>query len=233
MSDAGTQVAPLHASQPKSRSPLAHLLHALNQPLTGLQCSLELALASPRRREEYVRTLREGLQLIERMRILVEGVRELTAPSCAASTDQFDFDRLLRETVEGLAPVAESKNVRWSLVSTAPLPLCGDRRSMEALIFRLLESVISLTRSESEVTIELAPSADHASLVVTWNPAAVPEHSPFSRPELGLLIAQAGLERGGAECALTRHEGMQTCTVHLPSSCPRPASSQHRTGDLR
>ena len=92
MSDAGTQVAPLHASQPQGRSPLAHLLHALNQPLTGLQCSLELALASPRRREEYVRTLREGLQLIERMRILVEGVRELTAQSCAASTDQFDFD---------------------------------------------------------------------------------------------------------------------------------------------
>jgi hypothetical protein len=26
------------------RSPLARLLHALNQPLTGLQCSMEVAL---------------------------------------------------------------------------------------------------------------------------------------------------------------------------------------------
>ena len=30
------------------RSPLGQLLHALNQPLTGLQCSMEVALAVPR-----------------------------------------------------------------------------------------------------------------------------------------------------------------------------------------
>jgi len=53
------------------------LLHALNQPLTGLQCSLELALVSPRPAEQYVRTLREGLELTGRMRVLVQAVREL------------------------------------------------------------------------------------------------------------------------------------------------------------
>ena len=59
------------------RSPLQHLLHALNQPLTGLHCSLELALAGQRTSEQYVRTLSEGLELAGRMTILVAAIREL------------------------------------------------------------------------------------------------------------------------------------------------------------
>src|ERR1700676_3753274 len=80
MSGAAPQLASPRATEilPRGRSPLAHLLHALNQPLTGLQCSMELALSGPRRPEECVRTLREGLELTERMRILVEAIRELT-----------------------------------------------------------------------------------------------------------------------------------------------------------
>src|SRR5271155_2287298 len=56
------------------RSPLGQLLHALNQPLTGLQCSMEVALAAPRTPEQYARGLREGLELTERMRTLVEAI---------------------------------------------------------------------------------------------------------------------------------------------------------------
>jgi hypothetical protein len=53
------------------------LLHALNQPLTGLQCSMEVALASPRPIEYHVPRLREGLDLTERMRSLVDAIREV------------------------------------------------------------------------------------------------------------------------------------------------------------
>ncbi len=49
MSGSGPQLAPVPGNDllSKNRSPLAHLLHALNQPLTGLECSLELAVAGP------------------------------------------------------------------------------------------------------------------------------------------------------------------------------------------
>src|SRR5579863_8354522 len=60
-----------------SRSPLQHLLHALNQPLTGLHCSLELALVGQRTPEQYVRALSEGLELAGRMSVLVGAIREL------------------------------------------------------------------------------------------------------------------------------------------------------------
>jgi hypothetical protein len=42
---------------------MEQLLHGLNQPLTGLQCSMEVALAAPRTVEYYTQRLREGLEL--------------------------------------------------------------------------------------------------------------------------------------------------------------------------
>ena len=226
MSGAGPRLAPDQRpsppteSLPKGRSPLAHLLHALNQPLTGLQCSLELALVTPRRREEYVRILQEGLQLAGRMRILVEGIRELAdQPNHPAAHDSFAFGQLLKETVESLAPVAESKSVRLSARNLVPLAMRGDPRSMATLLFRLLDAALSLTRTGSELIVEMVAPPAQACLVVTWTEGPLPENSPFSRPELGLLIAQSGFERAGAQWTLTRDDGTVTCSVRLPPAC--------------
>src|SRR5208282_1526332 len=132
MSSARAQAAPQSAREETSngRSLLSHLLHALNQPLTGLQCSLELAVAGPRPNELYIRTLREGLELTGRMRILVEAIREV-ADAQPLDREQFEavqLDDLLRSAVADLFPVAEAKGVRLLLVSGAPLPLRADRR---------------------------------------------------------------------------------------------------------
>src|SRR5208282_797823 len=120
---AGSQLASYaaNAAPAKHRGALAHLLHALNQPLTGLQCSLELAVAGPRPSEQYVRTLREGLELTARMRILVEAVRELAdlqtsrQESETPEVEPLLLDALLRDAVTDLLPVAESKRVQIRL----------------------------------------------------------------------------------------------------------------------
>ncbi|HME36515.1 MAG TPA: hypothetical protein VKF84_14865 [Candidatus Sulfotelmatobacter sp.] len=224
MSGAGPQPAPRPAGEapPKGRSPLAHLLHALNQPLTGLQCSLELAVAGPRPNEQYVRTLREGLELTGRMRILVEAIREV-ADAQPLDREQFEavqLDDLLRSAVADLFPVAEAKGVRLLLVSGAPLPLRADRRFLTTLLFRFLDSALSLALEGSDLRIDAAPEREQASLVVAWIPGLPPEHSPFSRPEVGLLLARVGWERAGAEWIHTRtgtlEETIEACTVRLP-----------------
>ena len=55
MSGASARLAAVagYSTIPKGRTLLTHLLHALNQPLTGLHCSLELALAGVRSTEQY------------------------------------------------------------------------------------------------------------------------------------------------------------------------------------
>lgn len=221
---------PVPAATAKGRSPLAHLIHALNQPLTGLQCSLELAVAGPRPSEQYVRILREGLELTGRMRILVEAIREVadTQPADREEVELLRLDELLRSTVSDLLPVAQAKGVRLSLENQSPLPLRADRRSLTPLLFRFLDSVLSLAREGSDLRIVAAPDRDEASVAVSWNPGPPPEHSPFSRPEVGLLLARAGWERAGAAWIHTRSgtavgasEGpgektTEACTVRLP-----------------
>ncbi len=202
---------------------------------------MELAVAGPRPAEQYVRTLREGLDLVARMRILVEALRELgdlqpsdLQPSQASSeanaeaTETLRFDELVHTTAADLLPVAASKSVPVLPASASPLLVRADRHILSALMFRFLESALSLAREGSELRITTWPTPEHACLEVSWSLGARPEHSPFSRQELGLLIAQAGWQRAGAEWAHGRTETSESCTVRFPLA---PALSFRRSAD--
>jgi His Kinase A (phospho-acceptor) domain len=203
----------------KGRSPLAHLLHALNQPLTGLQCSLELAMASPRTSEQYTHTLRDGLELTARMRVLVEAIRELAEGESPESEviEILSLDTLLRETVEDLLPVAETKRVQISLSGSVSLPVRAGRQMLPTLIFRFLESALSLTEAGGALCIGTEHQREEGRIVVSWTQVKrLPQYSPFSRPELGLLIASAGWKRMGADYVSDRSENVDKVTVRFP-----------------
>lgn len=218
MSATGTPLASPSADPalPKGRSLLAHLLHALNQPLTGLQCSMEIALATPRRTEQYVSTLRDGLDLTARMRILVQSIRELADQDDVGSGGVFLLDDLLRETLAELHPVAESRNIRLVTAYQPSLPVIADRQFVAALTFRWLESALSLAAEGTEFRVSAAKDTTRAQMAVSWVDGEPPAHSPFSRAELGLLITQTGWERAGAEWVRKRTAGSQSCTVRMP-----------------
>jgi len=218
----------------KERSPLAQLLHALNQPLTGLQCSLELAVAGPRPTEHYIRTLRESLELTARMRVLVEAVRELTdAQQCRLDNPELvRLDALLHDTVDDLRPAAEAKNLHLSLVARDPLTVRSDRKHLESIVFRLLESALSLAQEGTSLQMVTTTSQDNAWILVSWSRGPRPEQSPFSRQELGLLIAEAGWKRAGAQWTLTSTDSTQSCSVQLPLACFLPHVHSADLGDL-
>lgn len=220
MSGTGTQLAQQagEISIPEGRSLLAHLLHALNQPLTGLQCSMEIALSGQRAPEQYVSTLREGLDLTARMRFLVEAIRDVTdlPQDELGNCNRFLLDGLLRETAGELHPVAEAHNVGLLTASHPALIVLADRRFLASLLFRFLESALSLTREGTELRVAATQDAGCAVLSVSWTDGARPEHSPFSRAELGLLIAEAGWQRAGAEWTRRRTSDGQVCSVRLP-----------------
>jgi hypothetical protein len=204
-----------NGSAPRGAGPLAHLLHALNQPLTGLQCSLELAAAGGRTADQYIRTLCDALELTERMRVLVETMREVVeAQSPAADpTQPVLLDSLLRDAAADLAPVAETRRIRVSLACHESLSMRGDRRRLATVMFRLLESAMSLADEGSELQVDGTRAGERTRIVVSWNQSSLPEHSPFSRPELGLLIAQAGWEQAGAEWTRSRTGNAQFCMM--------------------
>lgn len=187
MSAAGTQAVPLDiASLPKGRTPLAHLLHALNQPLTGLQCSIELAVAGPQSREHYVRTLREGLELTCRMRLLVEALRELAdaAQWNSEKAAPFLLDELFLNTADELEPVAKEKGVRMQLGGRLALAVRADRDRVAAIAFRCLESALSLSATNTDLQITASAEQGVACVHVCWTQDKLPDYSPFSRQEL-------------------------------------------------
>jgi hypothetical protein len=210
------------------RNPLERLLHGLNQPLTGLQCSLEVALAAPRTVEYYQQRLREGVDLAERMRALVVAIREVAEEESETELGSTtDGDAVLREVVEGLQLVAEAKKVRLRIESSAAFPLTVhmSRQKTTSLLFRMIESVLSLAAGESEVRIQargLKPGATKAApaeawIGMRWRGDPGPEFSP---PELGLLVAQAGWERAGAKWERERLENTESVTVWLAGKPP-------------
>jgi signal transduction histidine kinase len=216
----------------EARSPLAQLLHALNQPLTGLQCSMEVALAGPRTPAQYVQGLREGLDLTERMRALVEAMREVgdaAEEKKQRETEEeetIELRTFLQEAVTELEPVAQGKSVCITLESPALGKLAlenprasfvavrAGRRRLATVVFRLLESVLSLAARGSALRIEIGGAAAVAWICIRWH--AVRPRAELSRPELGLLVAQAGLERAGGEWVRERTEDLETVTVRLP-----------------
>ena len=204
----------------KFRNPLAQLLHALNQPLTGLQCSMEVALASPRTPEQYAHGLREGLKLTERMRALVGAIREIMdieeQEEKSEEPETIELETLLKEILNELEPVAKAKSVGISVecAKGALHSIRVSHRRLAIAVFHMLESSLSLADHRSALQIQTGSAPSQIWIRISWH--AERRQSEFSRPELGLMVARAGWERIGAEWERERIEVLERVTVRLP-----------------
>jgi hypothetical protein len=247
-----------------ARSPLQHMLHALKQPLTGLHCSLELALVGQRTPEQYVRTLREGLELAGRMSILVAAIGELVEsqeetqeetqeehrqphenerdglkPGYAGmgQREVIALDALLRQIVDELQPVAGAKQGQILLHCNLPLPVYASRHQLGGAVFRFLDSALSLTAAGGDLRIRAHPESGQARLQVRWDAGTAATALDFSsRPELGLLLAEAGWKRLGGDWSRQRSpEGtgsFHTVVARLPLAVAGNAQPTHSGGSL-
>lgn len=211
------------SSPRQGRTALACLLHALNQPLTGLQCSLELAAACPRPREEYARTLRDALELTTRMRVLVEALREIADMQSAKPhvPRTFFLHQPLSETVQDLQPIADALRVPLELQDRRDLVIAGEPWLIKRVFFHLLDSALSLAQPGTGLQIVAAHESSNAMLRVAWVPGPAPEFSPFSRQELGLLIAQTGWEHSGGTWTEINTEQRHRYELRMPLSNPQ------------
>jgi signal transduction histidine kinase len=227
-SDASQVPSPSSLPKTEVRGPMAQLLHALNQPLTGLQCSMEVALARPCTPEQYVQGLRQGLELTDRMRALVEAIREVSdvEEEKTQEPETAELKTVLREILADLAPVAEVQKVHIMLddFAASSLAVKAGRRRLATVVFRLLESALSLAAQGSTLRIETGVTSAGGWIRIRWH--AGPPTPEFSRPELGLLVAQAGWELAGAEWERQRTENLETVTVRLPRISASSRNSQ-------
>jgi hypothetical protein len=186
---------------------------------------MEVALAAPRTVEQYREGLGQGLELTERMRALVEALREVAdfydeLPESSEArdlTEMWELTGLLPQAVEEMRPLAEANQVRIVLAlaaSASSLHGAEPNSHLARVVFRLLDSTLSMAAPGTELRVASGEDTGAGWLRVQWS--AQEAHAALSRPELGLLIAQAWLERAGCAWGREATDDLETLTVRLP-----------------
>jgi two-component system OmpR family sensor kinase len=144
--------------------------HELQTPLTILKGEMEVALRSPRTPEEYERVLESGLEEIDRISHLVEGLLLLARAEAGVlrlDLRPVELKQLAQEICEQMQVVADDHSIRFNQSLLEPVSLLGDREHLRRLLLNLLDNAIKYTPAGGNVTLSLQAEKDWASLRIS------------------------------------------------------------------
>jgi heavy metal sensor kinase len=213
--------------------------HELQTPLTILKGELEVALRSPRSREEYQGTLRSALEEIDRIAHLVEGLLLLARADAGVlrmDHQRVDLTKVVEDVRRQTNPLAETRDITLSVGPVESVSIQGDEERLRRLLLNLVDNGIKYTPSGGRVTLSLQQEGEWGYLRISDTGIGLsPEEqerifqrfyrSPEARsPEqggagLGLCIAESIAEAHGGRIQLESTPGQgSTFTVLLPLS---------------
>ena len=120
---------------------VSSIFHDLSQPLTALQCSLELALARDHTIEEFRTSVEAALHNAQRLRqrlLFLRALRDAEEPGNTSMP--LGLDRLLQQLREDMLPLFESAG-RSLEMTCEPVKVPANEAKLMRGFFYLLESV--------------------------------------------------------------------------------------------
>jgi len=140
---------------------LATVSHELRTPLSailGWATLLATRTADP--------AVTKGLEVIRRnaqaQAHIIEDVLDvarIASGKLSLEMAEVDLAGVVRATVDGARPNAESKRIRLELIGASqPVPVHGDSTRLQQVIWNLLSNALKFTPTGGSVVIELAPS---------------------------------------------------------------------------
>ena len=224
-----------HGTKLEQESLLPELLHALNQPLTSLRCSLEVTLLQPRDSDEYRRRLRESLKLTEDITVLASGIRELIDVEQPIAQPRAVFlDKILQFSTRELMPLAEAERVGISILCTPSLTALGDEQQLSTAIIYLLSFLLNRSSQGGEVNVLAKRNGEEIALAfelsesVTQGSGSKPPAKPgAARAYLRLLIARRIFEMAGGTVRVdldSKRCSIRICLPRLRVMEENPAS---------
>ncbi len=144
--------------------------HELQTPLTILKGEMEVALRSQRSLEEYQRVLKSGLEEIDRINHLVDGLLLLARADAGVlrmDLRSVALEQLVLEICEQMEVVADDHSI--SLHSNLPesVSVQGDREHLGRLLLNLVDNAIKYTPAGGKVTLSLHSDTAWASLKIS------------------------------------------------------------------
>ena len=208
----------------EQESLLPELLHALNQPLTSLRCSLEVTLLQPRDSDEYRRRLRESLKLTEDITVLACGIRELIdVEQPIAKPRVVSLDKILQFSARELMPLADAEGVSISVLCTPPLTALGDEQQLSTAIIYLLSFLLNRSSKGGEVNVQAKRDGEEIALAfelsegVTQGSGSKPPAQPgAARAYLRLLVARRIFEVAGGTVRVDLDSKRGSIRIRLP-----------------
>ena len=214
---------------PERQTLISELFHALNQPLTTLRCSLELALYQQGTLEHYRECVQHALEQTGRAVHLVLSIRALVdAEDPGDGREIVQLDSKLQEVVQDFRLVAEAREVSMSLSCDSPLLLLAEPRRLQQALFNLVDSTLSGSRLGSELKIQArAATAEAVLIVMLTTPEAsgsgelsiVHEVEDTSREQfsgLGLAIARRIFEVASGSFRTIKSGNHVSFEIRLP-----------------
>ncbi|MBW7882625.1 MAG: HAMP domain-containing protein [Caldilineaceae bacterium] len=216
--------------------------HELRTPLAALKGRIGVTLSQPRQPGEYVETLQEMEQQVDRLVRLSSDllyIARLEQGRLKLDYESVGLADLLSAVVDQLQPQAGSKNI--TIVETVPpgLEIRGDFDMLVRLFLNLLDNAVKYTPAGGRVALHAGQSKSGVTIIVSDTGPGIPaEHLPhlferFYRAEsarsrdgndngrggagLGLAIAHEIVNaHGGSLAVQSSPEQGTTFTVHFP-----------------
>ena len=214
---------------------MGDMFHDLSQPLSTLTCLLEVNLLLSRPAKQTRHDLQIALKQVHSIVRLVRGLRELADAGNVHQDQQvLSVAAYLREVVADLRPVAESANVKLSLICRAGTSSSGclvnlQPSRLRQALYHLLEFALGSAAAGAEIEIA-AGEEDGAARVRVALPALDSRHPKALAPtaesaerkqcelkqRLGLAIARRIFESVDGSLHTEDGRGRLWLEVRLP-----------------
>jgi signal transduction histidine kinase len=155
----------------RRREYLSEAFHSISQPLTALQCGLELAVAIPRNPKEYEKRIVDALQSAGCLREMVTALRELAeAEDLGEDAERIELAELFSALQDPVSKIAALHESDFEIRPPANIGVHASNAKMSKLILFLCDEasvsrgVLRLdahcTETNVEITVECVGRQD-------------------------------------------------------------------------
>ncbi|MGA2960096.1 MAG: hypothetical protein ABSD96_00365 [Candidatus Korobacteraceae bacterium] len=135
---------------------VSDLFHALSQPLTGLRCSLEVALGKPAISvQEAHCALEHALHATERVYQSVLFIRQLAEADRTPPLKRVRLEEALLELHNEILPVAESMGVEMSLQEADSVEVLASAENISRALFLVADFALRELRAKESLSLSI------------------------------------------------------------------------------
>jgi heavy metal sensor kinase len=211
--------------------------HELRTPLTAIRTEVEVALARSECTPEQQQLLGSVLEECDRLARLTDQLLMLSRQDAGLAPqvrEPVPLSALVKDVVETMRLLAETKGLRLLIVESAPVSVRGDDAQLRQVFFNVIDNAIKYTPAGGRIEVRIETLPGKARVIVKDSGIGIAaEHLPrvfdrFFRVDkarsreqggtgLGLSIASSIIAAHGGQIELlsTFNEGT-TCIITLP-----------------